>query len=147
MKDRLAASIGSFFAHVCGLRFVRVRHQSLPSLSRGLLEADVGCSLVKSVQSGFPTVEFCCINWLLFLYDHTEAAVPLFELVVRRLSRQCCYLICLGGSFTLNSLEGPKLISTIAGVTVSPVQCRISGSKWRNQFQCVWGPQGSLWIP
>lgn len=40
------------------------------------------------MQSSFPIVEFCYINWLLFLHDHTEPAVPLFELVVRRLSRQ-----------------------------------------------------------
>lgn len=54
----------------------------------GALKADVGCSLDGFAQSSFPIVEFCCVNWLLFLCDHTEAAVPLFELVVRWLSRQ-----------------------------------------------------------
>lgn len=55
---------------------------------RGLLKADVGCSLDEFVQPSFPIVEFCCVNWLLFWYDHTEAAFPVFKLVVRWPFRQ-----------------------------------------------------------
>lgn len=47
----------------------------------------------------------------------------------------------------MNSLEGRKHISTIAGVMVSLIQSGTSESKWRNRLQCVWGPQGSQWIP
>lgn len=87
MKDR-SPRPSAPLAHVCGLRFVWDRHQSSPPPSRELLKADVGCSLDGFAQSGFPIVEFFCVNWLLFPYDHTKAAVPVFKLEVRWLSRQ-----------------------------------------------------------
>lgn len=73
-------------AHVCGLRFVRGRHQSCPREPEGALKS--GRGLDEFVQPGFPIVGICCVNWLLFWYDHTEAAFPVFKLVVRWPFRQ-----------------------------------------------------------